>query len=145
MKNSTVFFYSCTTTHLARLYCSYECHLGPFQTSNFSCVESNVNEQNPLFELIKIRFDTWKVRRLKYEPKSFWWWKFMHRYLSLFKVAIIILHWLWLLQTQNIRIGLCYFGSCHNLYIPSLILSLAFMYLNWWGSTMQQTRSYTMG
>ena len=34
--------------------------LGPFQTSNFSWVESNVNEQNPLFELICIRFDTWK-------------------------------------------------------------------------------------
>ena len=28
------------------------------QTSNFSCAESNVNELNPLFELICIRLDT---------------------------------------------------------------------------------------
>ena len=27
-------------------------------------------------------------------------------------------------QTQNIFIALCYFGSCHNQYIPSLILGL---------------------
>ena len=32
------------------------CVLGPFQTSFFSCAELNVNEQNPLFELICIRF-----------------------------------------------------------------------------------------
>ena len=32
--------------------------LGPFQTSNFSCAESNVNEKNLLFSLICIRFGT---------------------------------------------------------------------------------------
>ena len=30
--------------------------LGPFQTSLFSCAEPNINEQNPLFEFICIRF-----------------------------------------------------------------------------------------
>ena len=45
--------------------CPHADPLGPFQASNFSCVKSNVNEQNLLFELICIRFDTWKVRRLK--------------------------------------------------------------------------------
>ena len=39
--------------------------LGPFQTSNFSCAESNANEKNLLFSLICIRFGTCKVRRLK--------------------------------------------------------------------------------
>ena len=38
---------------------------GPFQTSNFSCAESNANEKNLLFSLICIRFGTCKVRRLK--------------------------------------------------------------------------------
>ncbi len=32
--------------------------LGPVQTSNFSCAESNVNELSSLFELICIRFGT---------------------------------------------------------------------------------------
>ena len=32
--------------------------LGPFQTSNFSCAESNANEKNLLFSLICIRFGT---------------------------------------------------------------------------------------
>ena len=35
-------------------------------TSNFSCAEPNVNEQSSLFELICIRFDAWKVRRLNW-------------------------------------------------------------------------------
>ena len=39
--------------------------LGPFQTSNFTCAESNANEKNLLFSLICIRFGTGKVRRLK--------------------------------------------------------------------------------
>ena len=38
--------------------------LGPVQTSNFTCAESNVNEQNLLFLLISIRFGTCEVRRL---------------------------------------------------------------------------------
>ena len=38
--------------------------LGPIQTSNFSCAESNVYEQNLLFKLICIWFGAWKVRRL---------------------------------------------------------------------------------
>ena len=37
---------------------------GIVQTSNFSCAESNVNEQNPFFKLICIWFGSWKVRRL---------------------------------------------------------------------------------
>ena len=40
-------------------------HLGPFQTSNFTCTESNGNEKNPLFSSICLRFDTCKGRRLK--------------------------------------------------------------------------------
>ena len=39
--------------------------LGPFQTSNFTCAESNANEKNLLFSLICIGFGTCKVRRLK--------------------------------------------------------------------------------
>ena len=39
--------------------------LGPFQTSKFTCAESNANEKNLLFSLICIRFGTCKVRRLK--------------------------------------------------------------------------------
>ena len=39
--------------------------LGPFQTSNFTCAESNAIEKNLLFSLICIRFGTCKVRRLK--------------------------------------------------------------------------------
>ena len=39
-------------------------HLGPVQTSNFTCAESNANEKNLLFSLICIRFGTCKVRRL---------------------------------------------------------------------------------
>ena len=31
--------------------------LGPLHKSNLSCAESNVKEQNPLFELMCIRFD----------------------------------------------------------------------------------------
>ena len=38
--------------------------LGPVQTSNFTCAESNANEKNLLFSLICIRFGTCKVRRL---------------------------------------------------------------------------------
>ena len=41
-------------------------HLGPVQTSSFSCAKSNVNEQNPLFKLICIWFGAWKVRRLNW-------------------------------------------------------------------------------
>ena len=40
-------------------------NLGPFQTSNLTCAESNANEKNLLFSLICIRFGTCKVRRLK--------------------------------------------------------------------------------
>ena len=39
-------------------------HLGPFKTSLFSCAEPNVNEQNPLFELICIKFGAWEDQRL---------------------------------------------------------------------------------
>ena len=39
--------------------------LGPFQTSNFTCAESNANEKNLLFSLICISFGTCKVQRLK--------------------------------------------------------------------------------
>ena len=35
--------------------------LGPFQTSNFTCAESNANEKNPLFSLISIRFGKFDV------------------------------------------------------------------------------------
>ena len=38
--------------------------LGPFQTSNFSCAESNANEKNLMFSLICIRSGPCKVRRL---------------------------------------------------------------------------------
>ena len=38
---------------------------GPFQTSNFTCAESNANEKNLLFSLICIRFSTCKVPLLK--------------------------------------------------------------------------------
>ena len=38
--------------------------LGPVQTSNFTCAESNANEKNLLFSLICIRFGTCEVRRL---------------------------------------------------------------------------------
>ena len=44
-------------------FCSVH-FLGPVQTSNFSCVESNANEKSLLFSLICIRFGTWKARRL---------------------------------------------------------------------------------
>ena len=43
---------------------SMETIKGPRQTSFFSCIELNVNERMPLFELICIEFDAWKVRRL---------------------------------------------------------------------------------
>ena len=47
------------------LACPFEyTKLGLFQTSFFSCAEPNVNEQNPLFELICIRFGAWEERRL---------------------------------------------------------------------------------
>ena len=49
--------------------------LGPFQTSNFTCAESNANEKNLLFSLIRIRFGTCKVRRLKRALDTF-----RHRY-----------------------------------------------------------------
>ena len=39
--------------------------LGPFQTLNFTCVESNANERKQYIFLICIRFGTCKVRRLK--------------------------------------------------------------------------------
>ena len=39
-------------------------NLGPVQTSNFICAESDANEQNLLFSLISIRFGTFEVRRL---------------------------------------------------------------------------------
>ena len=39
--------------------------LSPFQTSNFTCAESNTNEKNLLFSLVCIRFGSCKVRRLK--------------------------------------------------------------------------------
>ena len=39
--------------------------LGSFQTSNFTCAESNANENNLLFSLICIRFGTCKVQHLK--------------------------------------------------------------------------------
>ena len=45
-------------------------HLGPVQTSNFTCAESNANEENLLFSLICIRFGTWKVRRLNWALKA---------------------------------------------------------------------------
>ena len=38
--------------------------LGPVQTLNFTCAESNENKKNLLFSLICIRFGTCKVRRL---------------------------------------------------------------------------------
>ena len=38
--------------------------LGPVQTSNFTCAESNANEKNLLFSLICIGFGTCEVRRL---------------------------------------------------------------------------------
>ena len=38
--------------------------LGPVQTSNFTCAESNANDKNIFFSLICIRFGTCKVRRL---------------------------------------------------------------------------------
>ena len=37
--------------------------LGPVQTFNFTCAESNANEQNLLLLLISIRFGTCEVRR----------------------------------------------------------------------------------
>ena len=46
-----------------KIYAIYS-GLGPFQTSLFSCAEPNVNEQNPLFELICIKFGAWEERRL---------------------------------------------------------------------------------
>ena len=46
------------------LHCAIA-NLGPFQTSNLTCAESNANEKNLLFSLICIRFGTCKVRRLK--------------------------------------------------------------------------------
>ena len=42
----------------------FHLHLSPVQTSNFTCAESNANEQNLLFLLITIRFGTREVRRL---------------------------------------------------------------------------------
>ena len=53
-------------TYFLLLWHLYVLDVGPFQTSYLSCVEYNANEQNPLFELICIRFDTWKVRRLNW-------------------------------------------------------------------------------
>ena len=38
--------------------------LGPVQTLNFTCAESNANEKNLLFSLICIRFGTCEVQRL---------------------------------------------------------------------------------
>ena len=40
-------------------------NLGPVQTWNFTCAESNAGEENLLFLLITIRFGTCEVRRLK--------------------------------------------------------------------------------
>ena len=51
--------------HLQRQQHNASLSLGPFQTSNFPCAESNTNIKNLLFSLICIRFDTCKVRRLK--------------------------------------------------------------------------------
>ena len=53
------------TLSIARAYFIFVHFLGPFQTSNFTCAESNANEENLLFSLICIRFGTCKVRRLK--------------------------------------------------------------------------------
>ena len=39
--------------------------LGLVQTSNFSCAESNANQQNPLFELVCIRFGNMKSSTLE--------------------------------------------------------------------------------
>ena len=39
--------------------------LGPFETSNFTCAECNLNAKNLLFLLTCIRFGTCKVRSLK--------------------------------------------------------------------------------
>jgi hypothetical protein len=44
--------------------------LGPVHTSSFSCAEPNVNEQSSLFELICIRFGTWKVLYLNQASTS---------------------------------------------------------------------------
>ena len=44
--------------------------LGPGQTSNFTWVELNANEQKPLFELICIEFDSCEVRRLTWALES---------------------------------------------------------------------------
>ena len=43
----------------------YSKNLGPFQTSNFTCAESNANERKQWIFLICIGFGTCKVRRLK--------------------------------------------------------------------------------
>ena len=40
--------------------------LGPVQTSNFACTESNANRQNLLFLLVNIRFAHMKVRCLNW-------------------------------------------------------------------------------
>ena len=45
--------------------------LGPVQTSNFTCAESNANEKNLLISLISIRFGTCEVRRLNRALENF--------------------------------------------------------------------------
>ena len=54
-------------TKSARLIAVCKHRLRPVQTSNFSCAESNANEQN---RLLIFTFGTWKVRRLNSRPKK---------------------------------------------------------------------------
>ena len=51
--------------HLTRIVALALMTKGPFQTSNFTCGESNANGKNLLLSLICIRFGTCNVGRLK--------------------------------------------------------------------------------
>ena len=64
-RETNTFCNNCSDYAFLRQCNNCECNLGPFQTSNFACAESNANERKQQIFLICIRFGTCKVRRLK--------------------------------------------------------------------------------
>ena len=98
--------------------------LGPFPTSNFSCVESKANEFEQRILLIYIRFGTWKVRRLKRAllPE---WRGFINRLNDSLNVLVRQLRLDFLSFTQAVKITafltkMSVSLSKHKLHLPQL-------------------------